>query len=438
MSHTPIHFPSNTRDTRWLVIVLLAIVFALPQLVYSAVYGVRKEDGTFVPKIAVSIKPDQITITKYNKKEKFSSISFVVNTKNKRLVRDIQDKKLKIQWIAPGAIPRMELPFAGNRFNEKKMIYQDNMTRSIGVKIKNKADPKLFKNKELSELFTIYIDGQICEAQEASGAHSDGGTIRLGGGSGDSIEIQKDVLKIDRTNVKSGTMTEVVNRSGSDLTIGVTFPKVGLTYTNIVRGLEQSKLPREEWDRFSLRKNDKIQLFVIADPSDPNKLAQLNGSQITVKVWDGDRIKETKSIAIDVDPELLRGTVITGPQPPTTSENNTTRTPIETNQPTESVKESTESRAPVPKTENVPRHLPVGQESSGTLWLWIFQIFNFTLLLTLACYGIFFMLPKIQVLEDRLAKSEMFIHGSREAIREELEEIKREILQQCRIQPGQE
>jgi hypothetical protein len=56
----------------------------------------------------------------------------------------------------------------------------------------------------------------------------------------------------------------------------------------------------------------------------------------------------------------------------------------------------------------------------------------------LAGYGIFFMLPKIQVLEDRLAKSEMFIHGSREAIREELDEIKREILQQCRIQSGQE
>jgi hypothetical protein len=43
----------------------------------------------------------------------------------------------------------------------------------------------------------------------------------------------------------------------------------------------------------------------------------------------------------------------------------------------------------------------------------------------------FFMLPKIQVLQDRLAKAEMFIHGSREAIREELEQIKGEIIQQC-------
>jgi hypothetical protein len=53
------------------------------------------------------------------------------------------------------------------------------------------------------------------------------------------------------------------------------------------------------------------------------------------------------------------------------------------------------------------------------------------LLIGLAGYGIFFILPKVQVLEDRLAKNEMFIHGTREAIREELDQIKEEILRQC-------
>ena len=46
-------------------------------------------------------------------------------------------------------------------------------------------------------------------------------------------------------------------------------------------------------------------------------------------------------------------------------------------------------------------------------------------------FRLFFMLPKIQVLQDRLAKTEMFLHGSREAIREELDQLKGEILQQC-------
>jgi len=65
------------------------------------------------------------------------------------------------------------------------------------------------------------------------------------------------------------------------------------------------------------------------------------------------------------------------------------------------------------------------------MWLWILQIANLALLVAIGSYGIFFILPRIQVLEDRLSKNEMFLHGSREAIRDELEQIKKEILQQC-------
>jgi flagellar basal body-associated protein FliL len=70
-------------------------------------------------------------------------------------------------------------------------------------------------------------------------------------------------------------------------------------------------------------------------------------------------------------------------------------------------------------------------ESFGGTLIWILQISNLVLTVGLIVYGFFFMLPKIQVLEDRLAKNEMFIHGSREAIREELEQIKKDILDQC-------
>jgi hypothetical protein len=296
----------------------------------------------------------------------------------------------------------------------------------------------LFKNKRLSDLFTIHVNGMICEPQDPLGAPSDDGTIRLGEGSGEGITLDVDIIKIDRDNIKTGKIVEVSNRSDSDLTVGVTFPVVGLTYNAIVRGLEQTKLPHKEWERFTLAKNDKVQLIVIADPDNSNRLAQLNGSQIIVKVWDGDRIKETKSIAIEVDPELTEGTEPMGPQPPSTMESGVTQPPSGPTEPTGSVVDSTEEPPPAPKPEYSSNQRRVEPDDSGTLWLWLFQIFNFTLLLTLAGYGIFFMLPKIQVLEDRLAKSEMFIHGSREAIREELDEIKREILQQCRIQSGQE
>ena len=66
------------------------------------------------------------------------------------------------------------------------------------------------------------------------------------------------------------------------------------------------------------------------------------------------------------------------------------------------------------------------------MWIWILTVLNLILLMSLAAYGVFFVLPKIQVVEDRLAKNEMFIHGSREAIREELEQVKEEILSECR------
>jgi hypothetical protein len=63
------------------------------------------------------------------------------------------------------------------------------------------------------------------------------------------------------------------------------------------------------------------------------------------------------------------------------------------------------------------------------------QIINLGLLVGLAVYGIFYMLPKIQVLQDRLARNEMFIHTSREAIREEMDRIKEEILAHSEQRP---
>ena len=66
--------------------------------------------------------------------------------------------------------------------------------------------------------------------------------------------------------------------------------------------------------------------------------------------------------------------------------------------------------------------------------IWILQIFNLIALIVLALYGAFFVLPKVQVLEARISKSEMFLHGVREAIREELDKTKEEILNECKAE----
>jgi hypothetical protein len=60
--------------------------------------------------------------------------------------------------------------------------------------------------------------------------------------------------------------------------------------------------------------------------------------------------------------------------------------------------------------------------------IWILAFTNLALIVALAGYVIFFMLPRIQVLQDRISKSEIFIHNSRESIREEIDEIKQDVL----------
>ena len=54
-------------------------------------------------------------------------------------------------------------------------------------------------------------------------------------------------------------------------------------------------------------------------------------------------------------------------------------------------------------------------------------------LIALALYGAFFLLPKLQVIEARMSKNEMFLLGAREAIREELDKTKEDVLRQCGV-----
>ena len=142
-------------------------------------------------------------------------------------------------------------------------------------------------------------------------------------------------------------------------------------------------------------------------------------------MFQGNKVRETKKIPIKIASDLRTGKpprgeigALEGPErrtesmPPKGHESQEV-SPAAQRQPAAEASESTRR-----------------SENRASTWLWVIQIFNLLLVAGMAAFGIFFMLPKIQVLQDRLAKTEMFIHGNREAIREELEQIKEEILQQ--------
>ena len=159
--------------------------------------------------------------------------------------------------------------------------------------------------------------------------------------------------------------------------------------------------------------------FIVLIPEpDPLLLSQLSGKEITIRVYQGTEVRETRHIPIEIASDLLGQAPerLSAPAEPPHAQETKVVTP----------RQSTETPKSV-RTENSSRR----SEVRYGMWLWVIQIANLILLIFLAVYTIFFMLPKVQVLEDRVAKSEMFLHGSREAIREELDQIKREIVQQC-------
>jgi hypothetical protein len=192
---------------------------------------------------------------------------------------------------------------------------------------------------------------------------------------------------------------------------------------------EQKKIPKENWNRFTVPADTGIFVVLIPDP-DPAQLAQLDGKELKINIFERNRIRETRKIPIKIAPDLRA----LGPQARTELEPGPGKFGIQT-RPDEGVARWTPELSEAGK-ESGRRETPA-TEPPGTLrrwggtWIWIFQVFNLILLIGLAGYGIFFILPKVQVLEDRLAKNEMFIHGTREAIREELDQIKEEILRQC-------
>lgn len=377
-------------------------------------YGVKDGAGNFTPKLNVVVEKKEVIIKKVDPQEKFRFFSLKLNPSNRTLIKNVA--LLQVEWIAPGNRISRPVPFAGPMYDRNTNVFQESMIKSIGVRIVDKSTHNLFAGKKLGDLFAVRVDNQL--AVSAESAHEKERTVRMDEGRDVSINVDRNTVMFTENNLKRGEIINVENRAGREQTLGVDIPKQGFVLGQIRRKLEQSKIPREEWKRFTVPAEQGIFIVLIPEP-DPLLLSQLNGQEIVIRVYQGNEVRETRRIPIEISSDLLGQAPerLTAPAEPARTQENRVVTP----------RPNTEVTPKPVRTENSSKR----SEARYGLWLWVIQIANLILIIFLAVYTIFFMLPKVQVLEDRVAKSEMFLHGSREAIREELDQIKREIVQQC-------
>lgn len=392
-----------------LVLALAAFVLAVePRPGYCETYGIKNAQGEFSKKVTITLGEKDLVLRKIDPQEKFASIDITLNRRNSVLMRNVG--KLKAEWILPGNRPSRPFDFVGPRFSPNTSTFTDTMKVSVALRIIDTGGRKLFAGKNLSDLFTIRINGAPIISAE-SVAEQDR-TVQLGRGRDVSITLDRTSLLFDESNLKKGEILDVDNRSKVPQELGVEIPQSGFIIRKM-RRRDQTEIPERDWNRFSVPPDSGIFMVLIPDP-DPKELVRLDGKSIVIKVFQGDSVREAHRVAIQIASDLKRM------QPeddvrPTPSPEPPTRPIVSQVRP-----------APKPPTQAAPQ-----TGTSGTMWIWVLTVFNLICFVCLAAYGVFFVLPKIQVLEDRLAKNEMFIHGSREAIREELEQVKEEILSEC-------
>ncbi len=408
---------------RFLLLLLLGGVLGPPAKGLCATYGIKDADGTFLKMVTVKVGDKEITISKINPQERFQSISLRINPKNKNLVYGVG--LLDIVWIGETGKPGKPARFGGPKYDGKTLSFKDTMDKSTGLKILDKSDKptaKLFANKDMDQLFKIEINGEVCVSADSF----ESGRVVTTQGQDVSIYVSKSSLQFNEENLHKAEMLDVENRTSRPQVLGVTPPGEGLFADfKIVRKRAQTTIPEENWGRFTVDPNDGIFMDVVPN-DDPRNLARLNGKEIRINVYEGTNVKEVKKIPIQVALELRLSSGTGGARQQTTDSSESEEPTRASQTGTTGLKGSGSSKRP--EKSNQPPGSTVGPTG---VWIWILQILNMVLLVGGAGYGIFFILPKIQVLEDRLAKNEMFIHGSREAIREELEQTKKEIFSRC-------
>lgn len=399
-----------------LVAFVLGVVF-FPHAARCETFGTKDADGSFAPRIVVTVEKKEIVIKKANPRDKFK-ISLKLNASNRLLIKNVA--LLNVEWIGPDNKSSKPVPFAGTAYDKTTHTFQEPLTKSIGLRIVDKSSANFFSGKKLADILTLRVDDVPLVSAESAGEKER--TIQMGAGRDVSLDVDKTRVVFNEGNLKSGEMINVVNRSGLDQIIGVDLPEKGFVLRQIRRKLEQTQIPKEDWDRFTLPADQGIFLALIPNWADPTQLAQLDGTEIIIKSYQGNEVRETRRIPIEISSAIRHA----GAEPGTSEESQERPAQPKT-------------RPSGPKPVVTPESPETRQvDAKGFFWLWVLQATNLVLLAGLGFYALFFLLPKIQVLQDRVSKSEMFIHGSREAIREELDQIKRELMDQYRAGGRQE
>lgn len=410
-------------STERLTVLALFWLVLFPSVLHAETYGIKDVHGNFIPKVTVTIGQKEIVIKKTVPDEKFKTIALRLNPKNTDLIERVAE--LSIEWLDSRNRPNKPVPFAGSLYDRGKKEFRDSMTRSTGLRIVDKSRKNLFAHKLLPDLFTIYVDDEQLLSAE-SVRESD--TVRLGPGKDVSINVDKTVIMFSEANLLKGEWVTVENRTGLEQVLGLEIPRFGWEYYSVIRKPEQSKLAPEHWDQFNVAAGAGVAIALVPD-RDISRLNQLHGKEIIVKLYQGGKPREIRRIPIQLAADLQKQDVadpsVTSPHQPASFTN--------------SGRDHTHQAAEIPPRDlqsQVPSRGVKGNDR-GSLWLWVVQVLNLALLLGFAAYMFFMVLPRVQVLEDRMSKSEMFILGSREAIREELEHMKKEICSHIQQGPSE-
>jgi hypothetical protein len=406
------------RLLRWLPILFGASIILIfsSNTARSETYGVKDSEGNFIAKANITFGNKEISIRKINPQEKFRSITITLNQRNSNLVRNLG--LLTMEWFDAANRPGKPMPFAGTRYDPSTRKFEDSMGKSVELKLVDKSAKNLFAGKPLSELFSIYIDDEPLVSSESVAERDK--TIQLGSGRDVSLNIDKRSIVFNESNLKKGEIINIDNRSGTDQIIGVESPEKGLLYYQIIRKPEQTKVPRDTWHKFTLAPESGIFIVIIPE-SDPIQLAQLNNKELQVRIYQGNKTRETIRIPIRTSANSRQG--IRDTDSKTESFNTPSIKESALTGDTQAPKAGGGSGTRFSGDRNASRLESSPAESSG--WFsWSLSALLVLCIGVLAGYTIFFVLPKVQSLEDRVAKNEMFLHLTRDQLKEEIERLR--------------
>ncbi|MDQ1240261.1 MAG: hypothetical protein QG577_2447 [Thermodesulfobacteriota bacterium] len=405
---------------------LLVALVALPVVllvaqdhVFAEIYGIKDTSGNFQPRLNITIGNKEVVIKKVNPQDRFSSFAIVLNPKNAALVRNVG--MLNMEWVNIAGKAGKEVQFAGPRYDPTTRRFEDAMGKSVELRILDKSNKNLFSGKSLSDLFEIRIDDQLLVSPESVLERDR--PVQLGQGRDVSLNLDKQNIVFNESNFKKGEILNIDNRSGIPQVVGIELPEKGLLYYQVIKKPEQTKVPRDSWKKFTISPDSGVFVVMIPEP-DPVQLTQVNGKDVIVRVYQGTSVKDTLKVPIRVSSDLVSAPLevggksdFTGAQPQQKLSGTGQRAP-----------ENLEA-ASLPARQAGDAKSQTVKGALGTdAKIWILGLANLALIVALAGYVIFFMLPRIQVLQDRISKSEIFIHNSRESIREEIDEIKQDVL----------